>query len=794
MEGDHSLGPAGGRPGGTSAQRDSRQGKVRDKRAAAVQTTAEQLIRESYEHREVPSKPPRQEIADEDELKEYQSRKRTAFENNIRRSRQTVSNYTKYAKWEQNQGELERARSIYERAIQSIPNSPQVYINYTEFEMVHSNVNLARNIFDRAVTHLPREDSLWYKYVYMEQKLGSIPNAREVFERWMEWQPDEAAWNSYINMEQSYREYDRVRAIYQKFVKAHPQAQTWIQWAKFEETIQRSVKRARQVFETAIEYLSDYPDVQLFTAFAKFETRLHEFDRARIIYKFALDKFPKSSAPGLFDEYTRFEKQFASKEDIDRVLYEKRQLEYEDELLKNPDDLNTWFEYLRLEESYGDAAAIRNLYERAIAQVPPADEKRLWRRYIYLWIRYALFEEVDAQDFERTRAVYLAALSLVPHQRFTFAKLWLLYAKFEIRRGNLSAARKALGKAIGVAPKPRLFKGYIDIEMELREFSRCRILFEKYLEHFPTLTSAWIRFAEMERALGEEERARVLCDFALAQEAGLDAPEQLWRSYIAAEAEDGEYDRARALYERLLQAGGRHSLRVWLSYAEMEVSFAQELADAEPAESAECLARARALYKRADRALAEEVQALQAMDPDLPESDPALSGLVDTRVVLYTSWRRFEAQWGDAESRQRLNAWLPRRHKKRRRVEAAETDGSALYEEYYSYVFPLDAEVAAEEALRSGAASRQASDARLLQLANLLGDDDSDDEDDDLPLEDLGALLGHGGPAAATAGSPGADSPDDDAPGTGRASSEEADAGSPAASSSANASGDDGSA
>ena len=30
--------------------------------------------------------------------------------------------------------------------------------------------------------------------------------------------------------------------------------------------------------------------------------------------------------------------------------------------------------------------------------------------------------------------VYRAALELIPHKRFTFAKLWLLYAQFEIRQ------------------------------------------------------------------------------------------------------------------------------------------------------------------------------------------------------------------------------------------------------------------------------------------------------------------------------------------------------------------------
>jgi crooked neck len=42
-------------------------------------------------------------------------------------------------------------------------------------------------------------------------------------------------------------------------------------------------------------------------------------------------------------------------------------------------------------------------------------------------------------------------------------------AKFEIRRLDLPAARKLLGAAIGMCPKEALFKGYIELEIEVRQ-------------------------------------------------------------------------------------------------------------------------------------------------------------------------------------------------------------------------------------------------------------------------------------------------------------------------------------
>jgi crooked neck len=46
---------------------------------------------------------------------------------------------------------------------------------------------------------------------------------------------------------------------------------------------------------------------------------------------------------------------------------------------------------------------------------------------------------------------------------------------------DVSTARKVLGTGIGMCPKPKLFSGYIELEMRLREFDRVRMLYEKFL-------------------------------------------------------------------------------------------------------------------------------------------------------------------------------------------------------------------------------------------------------------------------------------------------------------------------
>lgn len=126
--------------------------------------------------------------------------------------------------------------------------------------------------------------------------------------------------------------------------------------------------------------------------------------------------------------------------------------------------------------------------------MPPILEKRHWRRYIYLWINYALFEELVSEDVERCRQVYRVCVQeLLPNKRFTFAKMWLLWAKYEVRQKELGRARRILGSALGLCPKNKLFREYIQLELDLREFERCRKLYEKFLEFAPDNCTTWMR-------------------------------------------------------------------------------------------------------------------------------------------------------------------------------------------------------------------------------------------------------------------------------------------------------------
>ena len=222
-----------------------------------------------------------------------------------------------------------------------------------------------------------------------------------------------------------------------------------------------------------------------------------------------------------------------------------------------------------------------------------------------------------------------------------------------------TAARKLLGTAIGLCPKDKLFREYIEIEIQLREFDRCRILYQKFIEFSPENCSTWIKFAELETILGENDRAEAIYEIAVDQPR-LDMPEMVWKSYIDFQIDQKEFDKARFLYERLLER--TQHVKVWISFARFEL---QANDDEEAASRA-----ARSIFDRANRA---------ARDWEEKEA----------RTMLLEAWLEFELERGDDSTRRKVRDLMPRKVKKRRKKQTE--DGSdAGWEEFWDYIFPSE--------------------------------------------------------------------------------------------------------
>mmetsp|Transcript_8383 Transcript_8383/g.19687 ORF Transcript_8383/g.19687 Transcript_8383/m.19687 type:complete len:716 (+) Transcript_8383:200-2347(+) len=711
-----------------------RQARVKNRAPAPVQISAEQLIREASERQEHHKVGPTIKIHDAEEYQSHLRDRRKHFEDNIRYRREHIGNWVKYARFEEDNREFERARSVFERALEVDNRNPELWLRYAEFEMRNEFVNRARNVLDRAVQLLPRVDFLWYKYAYMEEMVGDIPKCRTVFDRWMEWMPDDNAWMSYARFEGRGGHWDEAKGIMRRYANTYPSARSFLRFAKWAEYEAKDVALARTVYESALVELEpeESRKARVFSRFAAFEERQSEFDRARVIYKHAAKLFhlgQERAEPAmdddedvseweldkrkeLYQQYIAFEKKRGDRAGIEDIVLTGQRAEYEKRVAADPTDYDAWFEYAKLEDeneassssssdSDGTGNKVREVYERAIANIPPNQtEKQYWKRYIYLWIYYALYEEMQRKDLDRASKVYDACLDLIPHASFSFSKIWINAAKLHVRRRDLASARKLLGRAVGMCGKEKIFTEYIALELALGEVDRCRALYTNYLKAMPHNCRAWSKYADLEKSVGETDRCRAIYELAVSQTA-LDMPEMLWKNYIDFEIDEGEGTKARTLYERLLEKTGH--VKVWISYAQFEGT-----------EVGSGVAKGRDIFQRAHDRMKD-------------------AGLKEERVLLLDAWRVFEKASGDAASLAKVDSMLPRRVK-RKRMRTDEISGAELgYEEYFDYHFPGDDDAGASnlKILEMAAKWKQAQAAEESSSSSSSEDTDSDSSDDD---------------------------------------------------------------
>eukprot|EP00347_Sterkiella_histriomuscorum_P012460 403368491 len=644
--------------------------------AAEIQITAEQLLRESQLYKTDESQTFQQVIRDSDELDEYKYRTRKEFEDSIRKQRHHMGTWIKYAEWEASIAEFDRARSVFERTVDVDFEHVTLWLKYAEMEMKNKFINHARNVWERACKHLPRVDQFWYKYSYMEEMVGEFDRARKIFEDWMTWEPQENAWNAYLKFEERQGQLDKCRTILERYIDVNPTVSSYIKAAKFEEQ-HRSKDQARLFYERALAELGPKAfDENFFIQFTNFEIRFHEHERAKILYKYALDNLPKERANRLYQQFLEFEKQYGSREEMEDVILTKRRHFLEAEIAKQQQassgnqvyDYDLWFDYTRLEEQSGSIERAREIYERALQNVPPVLEKRYWKRYVYLWINYAVFEELQALNIERAQAIYEKLLfEMIPHERFIFSKLWIMFAQFLLRQKNLDRCRKVLGQSMGKCPKQKIFKAYAQIEMQLGQLDRCRTIYNKQIEIFSQNSSVWIDYADFESQLDEVDRAREIYELAISNH-NLDMPEKVWQSYLDFEISLGDFDKVRSLYQRLLSKS-KH-LKVWLSYSKFESENAQDPD------------KARKIFFQA-------YNHFKTTEPDLKEE----------RLMILENWLRFEeGPLGDMTQLEQVRAKIPKKVKKRRKVKVINqetgeevNDQEGGWEEYYDYLFPDDA-------------------------------------------------------------------------------------------------------
>ncbi|KAK0180677.1 hypothetical protein PV327_003035 [Microctonus hyperodae] len=417
-------------------------------------------------------------------LLEY-DRKRNEFEVEIKRNPSRMSTWVKYADWEEERKFISRAREIYERALSMDYSKISLWLRYVDMEIRNNQTYHARKLLDRAVTMSPHVNEFWYKYVGMEQELENDDNTSEVFERWMKWEPEEHAWYAYIKFESRPHSKDVIRDIYERLLVVHPNAENWIKYAQFEASCEHP-KQARNVYKNAIDFFhrDDDNKSKLYIAFAQFEEQRGNLSRACYIYEYGLKHTAKEHSEELSKAYELHKKR-CSDRSVSRTLAKERinrKNVLKDLVQKFPYQYAYWVDYIDIIQNEGNHEETRRIYEEALQNKPASpDDIDNWRVYMYIWMYYASFEELDTKDINRSRELHKSCLNVIPDQMILFTNVWLYYAEFELRQKNFSAAREALGCSMGIFSCKKMTEKYQRMKLESEKQNKHHIKDESSL-------------------------------------------------------------------------------------------------------------------------------------------------------------------------------------------------------------------------------------------------------------------------------------------------------------------------
>ena len=92
-------------------------------------------------------------------------------------------------------------------------------------------------------------------------------------------------------------------------------------------------------------------------------------------------------------------------------------------IIQEPNDYDTWFDYLRMVEQEGDSEVIRDTYERAISNIPDSTVKNDWRRLVNVSNSIKRKNEITDKCVCKRFSSYLHSYCKQGPMEITFMKL-----------------------------------------------------------------------------------------------------------------------------------------------------------------------------------------------------------------------------------------------------------------------------------------------------------------------------------------------------------------------------------
>ncbi|KAF8421256.1 hypothetical protein EV426DRAFT_575913 [Tirmania nivea] len=421
-------------------------------------------------------------------------------------------------------GDFERARDAFEEGVTSVMtvrDFTQIFDSYVEFEesVIGTLMEAAAERTVEGVVDEDADDDLDIRMMRFEQLMDRRPFLlndvllRQNPNNVTEWEKRVALWGN--NKQEVVNTYTSAIAAVNPKKAAGEFYQLWANYAKFYEK-GGDLRNARIIMEKAVKvpFKTVQELAEMWINWADLELRNENFDRAMEIMAKATQA-PKKSTVDFFDEkippqqrvhkswkmwsyYVDMVESVGTLDDTRKVyerIFELR--------IATPQTVVNYANLLEENKYFEDSFKV---YERGLDLFSYPVAFELWNLYLTKAVNRRM-------DIERLRDLFEQAIDGVPPK---FAKpLYLMYGNLEEERGLARHAMRIYERATrAVSDENRfeMFNFYITKSASNFGLTSTRPIYERAIEALPDKEAKemCLKFAEMERRLGEIDRARAI--------------------------------------------------------------------------------------------------------------------------------------------------------------------------------------------------------------------------------------------------------------------------------------------
>lgn len=546
--------------------------------------------------------------------------------------------------------EYAKVNALFEKALILLNKMPKIWEMYLSFLLMQPVVTLTRHTFDRALRALPitQHNRVWALYrPFANSAAGQT--AVKIWRRYMQIHPEDI--EDFVELLVEERLYTEAVKRYieilnnPKFRSKHGKGhyQLWSEMVDLLVTHATNIDTGDEVgidveniIRSGIERFADQRG-KLWSGLATYWITRGDFEKARDVFEEGITTvMTVRDFTLVFDSYTEFEEsiigalmesaaQRSDKNVLDEAadfdldirmmrfeqLMDRRPFLVNDVLLRqNPNHVLEWEKRIAL---WGDnKREVVQSYTDAIAAVQPKKAVGLFHE---LWVNYAKFYERGG-DLRNARVIMEKAVKVPFKSVAELADMWIEWAEMELRNENFEEAVKIMSKAIQapkrstvdyfdetLSPQQRVHKSwklwsfYVDLVESVSTLDETKKVYERIFELRIATPQTVVNYANLlEESKYFEESFKIY-------ERGLDlfsypVAFELWNLYLT-KAVDRKIgiERLRDLFEQAVEGcPPRFAKVLYLMYGNLE-------------EERGLARHAMRIYERATRAVSDEDRA-----------------------------------------------------------------------------------------------------------------------------------------------------------------------------------------